>query len=242
MAGVGALSAGAGMAGGAFGEGAAGLEAFPAFDSLPAGMGFNGETLLAGEGAGATGFEGGIDFLPDAASYGSDAGILSGEAGAGAGIGTGAGVNWADRAAVSAAENMFNEAGSGGLTGDGAFKLPFGLGWKDIITGGLGVLGSLDKSNKLDDAANTALNNTPINQPQRQPYQTQLLDLMRNPTNFFNTNPLFQAQKDQATNAFNAQYAKQGMGGTQINDYMKNIMNAGAGTFFDQGNLLAGLG
>jgi len=98
------------------------------------------------------------------------------------------------------------------------------------------------KQNQLNDLSQQALNAAPINQAQRLPYQADLLQLMQNPSSFFATNPLFNAQKDQATQAFQAQYAKNGMGGTSIDAYMKNIMNAGAGTFFDQGNLLSTLG
>jgi len=98
------------------------------------------------------------------------------------------------------------------------------------------------KQNQLNDLSQQAINATPINQAQRLPYQADLLQLMQNPSSFFATNPLFNAQKDQATQAFQAQYAKNGMGGTSIDAYMKNIMNAGAGTFFDQGNLLSTLG
>jgi len=98
------------------------------------------------------------------------------------------------------------------------------------------------KANQLNDLSQQAFNTAPINQPQRLPYQTDLLNLVQNPASFFATNPLFNAQKDQATQAFQAQYAKNGMGGTSINDYMKNIMNTGASTYFDQGNLLSTLG
>ncbi len=98
------------------------------------------------------------------------------------------------------------------------------------------------KQNQLNDLSQQAINASPINQTQRLPYQADLLSLMQNPSSFFATNPLFNAQKDQATQAFQSQYAKNGMGGTSIDAYMKNIMNAGAGTFFDQGNLLSTLG
>lgn len=93
------------------------------------------------------------------------------------------------------------------------------------------------------DAANQAFQQgNPLNDPRRQPYQQQLAQLLSNPTEFYNTNPVVKAQMDLARRQFEANSAKMGVGGTQFADYLKNVQNNAASTFNSQAELLSGLG
>jgi len=237
--------AGAGGAFGAFGGGGSTNSLFGAESFLPE-LGAGGGV---GEGAFTTGMQGFNDFgevggwSSEAAGGGTDPWSIDIPPDSAYG-----GTDWASRAQVGGAEDMFNLAGSGsGAGGGGGSDLLATLkNWG--ITPGLAASTALNlfqqgrQADALKEVSNQAFQSAPINQPQRAPYQANLMNLMQNPNDFFASNPLFNAQKDQATQAFEAQSAKRGMGGTTINDYMRNIMNTGASTFFDQGNLLATLG
>lgn len=101
-----AIAGGGGAFGGALGAGetAAGEFSFPTFDTGP-GFGESLTSLVGGDTSGEMGF--------DLAGY--DTGLESITAGEG---GMGGGTNWAERAAVGGAEDMFNVAGSGVTAAD----------------------------------------------------------------------------------------------------------------------------
>jgi len=168
---------------------------------------------------------------------GTTAGSWSGNAAAGGGVlGTEAGIGLGSAGMVpmsTAVGNPFTE-----------FLNYLGVTPGQTAATAYNMFTQNQRANQFEDFANQSLQQgqAPINQPQRASYQQDLRNLVSNPNDFFSSNPLFQAQLDQAKKQFEAQYSKQGMGGTQINDYMKNIMNVGAGTYFDQANLLGGLG
>lgn len=144
---------------------------------------------------------------------------------------------------ITAGESPTEFPASGGSLWDSILnfaKSPVGGG---VLRAGIGALGSVYTGNQLNKAATTAgdLAN-PLMAPQRQPYQAQLSQLLSNPTDFYNTNPVVKAQLDLARQQFNANTGKMGTGGTQFNDYLRNVQNVASGTFNDQANLLATLG
>lgn len=123
----------------------------------------------------------------------------------------------------------------------GTEKNPFTM--RDVIGGGANYLLQSSMADKYADAANTAaMKNNPLDQAQRGQYQQQLSQLLTNPQQFYATNPVVQAQLDLARQQFLANTGKMGTGGTQFNDYLKNVQNVAAGTFNDQANLLSRLG
>ena len=113
----------------------------------------------------------------------------------------------------------------------------------DIAKTGANFLINRSASNDYMDAANQAQQRAnPLNDPQRQPYQQQLSQLLSNPSQFYSQNPVVQAQLNLAKQQFEANTGKMGTGGTQFNDYLKNVQNVAAGTFNDQAKLLGDLG
>lgn len=137
--------------------------------------------------------------------------------------------------------DSFN-GGLGKLNGAlGMEKSPISL--LDIGKAGGSYLLSQAMASKYQTAAEQAADKAnALNDPRRQQYQSQLSQLLTNPQQFYATNPVVQAQLDTAKNQFQANTAKMGTGGTQFNDYLKNVQNVASGTFNDQANLLSGLG
>lgn len=123
----------------------------------------------------------------------------------------------------------------------GMDKNPITLG--DIGKTGANFLISTLMANRARDAAMQAGKmGSALDQPQRQGYQAELQSLMSNPSTFYSTNPVVQAQLAEARKQFEASSAKMGTGGTQQDAYLKNLNNIFSGTFNDQANLLSGLG
>lgn len=125
--------------------------------------------------------------------------------------------------------------------GLGLEKVPFAM--RQLIGSGANYLLQSSMADKYQSAAEKAARmSNPLEQAQRGQYQQQLSQLLTNPQQFFATNPAVQGQLDLARQQFQANTAKMGTGGTQFNDYLKNVQNIASGTFNDQANLLAGLG
>jgi hypothetical protein len=82
----------------------------------------------------------------------------------------------------------------------------------------------------------------PLKQTERLPYQAQLMQLLSNPSAFFSTNPMVQAQMNMARNAFEAASSKHGVGGTQYGDFLTHMQNNTADEYNKQAQLLAMLG
>jgi hypothetical protein len=123
----------------------------------------------------------------------------------------------------------------------GMDKNPITLG--DIGKSGANFLISTLMANRaMQNAQQAGKMGSALDQGQRAPYQAQLQSLMSNPSTFYSTNPVVQAQLAEARKQFEAASAKMGTGGTQQNDYLKNLNNIFSGTFNDQAQQLAGLG
>lgn len=223
-----------------FGAGAAGAGA----PSFAGGAGGGAATAGAAGGGGALA-TGGIGVGELAAIGGA------GAAGAGAGGGSlFAGGAGGGAGAVGGATGALTSAPASFLSGLGDFATSLfaptsgsGIGWGDIAKTGLNFLLNKDTASDFEDAAlRSAYMSNPLNDPQRQQYQSQLSQLMANPTSFYESNPVVRAQLDLARQQFEANSAKMGVGGTQFNSYLKDVQNIAAGTFNDQAKLLQGLG
>lgn len=142
---------------------------------------------------------------------------------------------------TTAAGGTAASALGGGDFWDSLFKgTPLGA---TLAKAGLNYALQSNAANQFENAANSASSRADaLQQPQRQQYQTQLSQLMSNPAQFYATNPVVQGQLDLARQQFNANTGKMGTGGTQFNDYLKNVQNIASETFNDQANLLSGLG
>lgn len=238
LAGIGPILAGSAFMSGALGG------AFPSEGGIGGGS-FTG----GGGGGGELNFDGSpLDFNPSNQNLtlGGDGGLQLDPNAGGAGINSGGldgplGDSRANYAAGLGSNNGFTSAGASGTDWLKTMK-EWGITPGTAASAALNLFTQNRQANTLNGLSNQAFQSAPINQAQRLPYQADLLNLVQNPSSFFATNPLFNAQKDQAKQAFEADYAKKGMGGTSIDAYMKNIMNVGAGTYFDQGNLLSTLG
>ena len=113
----------------------------------------------------------------------------------------------------------------------------------DVLKAGGNYFLQSSLADKYQEAALAAANkaNT-LDAPQRQGYQAQLAQLLSNPSQFYATNPVVKAQLDLAKQKFYADTGKMGTGGTQFDNYLRNVQNVASSTFNDQANLLGMLG
>lgn len=137
----------------------------------------------------------------------------------------------------NSAQNLDGSAsGLGGSSSSGLnFSQLLSSNGGDLVKALTSYLQQSGLSSNLNSAANQAATlNNPMLQPQRLPYQAALLGMQSDPTNFLNTNPLAMALKGQDAQAFAAQAAKSGMGGTSISNYGNTLNTDLSKTYNDQ--------
>ena len=156
-----------------------------------------------------------------------------------------------------------SDAVGGNLGINGGSNVP-GIGSQvDPTTGGgtSGIPSSL--SNLFGNAAGAAVNwaayndiadkyiqaakdlqrtGNPLNDPQRQQYQTMLSNQMNNPQSFWETDSYGSGLISMAGKQFQANSAKMGTGGTQFSDYLSNLTDAAGKSFNEQATLRGNLG
>jgi hypothetical protein len=149
--------------------------------------------------------------------------------------------------AGAAASDVAGTAGSGLLSslGTTAAGTAGASGLSSLIGPAVGVIGQSVAANKIANAATTASNNmmtqtNALDQPQRQQYQTDLTNLVNNPSQFWNTSPVAQGQLNLANQQFQANSAKMGTGGTTFSNYLNNVTSTANSTYNQQFSNLAG--
>jgi len=130
----------------------------------------------------------------------------------------------------------------GGLSESlGMGKNPLTMG--DVGKAGANFLISSMMANKYSDAANANRTaGSALDQPQRQPYQQQLNQLMTNPDSYFQTNPFAKAAIAQMQNSFGPAMAKSGNPYFEADRLGTNFMTQLGSNFNDQANILSNAG
>jgi len=133
-------------------------------------------------------------------------------------------------------------------SGIGEISKALGMGSNPLTLGDIAkALSNYGIMSEMSDKANESAEriahlNNPLEQPQRQRYQAELGALRDNPASFFDTNPAVKGMMNAANNQFQANTGKMGTGGTQFSDYLNNLSEGLGKNYYNEANLLAGLG